>query len=41
MGWEQDEYISRTDLGVAYRKAKADLYYERTSASRLIPMLSW
>lgn len=29
MGWENTGYISLTDLYIAYRKAKVDMYYER------------
>ena len=30
MPWESPFFITEADLGIAYRKAKADLYYERT-----------
>lgn len=29
MVWENSNFITELDLGIAYRKAKADLYYER------------
>src|SRR5574337_303994 len=29
MGWADPDFITPLDLGVAYRKTKADLYYER------------
>lgn len=35
MGWSDPEYITREDLGIAYRKAKVDLYYERGHANLL------
>lgn len=35
MGWSNSEFISREDLGIAYRKAKVDLYYERGHANLL------
>lgn len=30
MPWESFNFITEADLGIAYRKAKADLFYERT-----------
>lgn len=30
MPWISSHFITEADLGIAYRKAKADLYYERT-----------
>lgn len=30
MTWDDPFFITEADLGIAYRKAKADLYYERT-----------
>lgn len=35
MGWNDPGYITREELGIAYRKAKADLYYERGHANLL------
>ena len=34
MVWADPEFITEADLGIAYRKMKADLFYESTSPHR-------
>jgi hypothetical protein len=35
VNWEDSNFITLKDLGIAYRKAKADLYYENGHANAI------